>query len=162
MKDKITIRFGVKYWISYAFICLLSILVLIIGSVLFSNDNLIWKILFYIVISLIIVGFLIATLYNYQFAIIHNDSIVIRSLICIFVKTNINDITDIKKENLPTFRNNLGFTSSNDWIMIYTKASTKDKKLYGLNKKNNSPYKIPYSDKNWHIMQSFNIHKKDN
>ena len=157
MKEKKVIRFGLKYWIAPGFIFLLSIIVIIIGTFLFKEDELIWKISFFAIMSAISIGFLLATLQSYQFAVIKNDTMEIRSIITSFCKLKIDTITSIKKESLETFRNIFGAKAYNDWLVFYTNDTKIIKKKFGLNRRSDQLYKIPFNEYNLKIIKEFFI-----
>lgn len=153
MNQKKIIRFGIKYWISPAFLTLLSIFVLVYGIFFFKDDYFIYKILFYLLIFLCICIFLLLTLLNIQYTVINKEYLEIKSLLCCFCKIKINSIIKIKIESLLTFINSLGSKSYNVWIVFYTDENQITK--FGLNRKNKPPYMIPYNEKNIKIVKQF-------
>lgn len=152
MNKNIKIKFGFKYYVSYLFLGLLSILLTIICSFLFKNDEIIYKILFYVLMYLCIFVSIFGILYYYQYVIIKDDEIIFKSLLCTFEKIKLNEIKRIKKESLVTFTNSLGFKSSNDWIVFYTDESQIAK--HGLNKRKRPPYMMPYNEQNATIIKT--------
>ena len=161
MKEKRIIRFGLKYWICPAFSFLLSIIVIMIGIFLFKgDDDLILKILSYAMMSAISIVFLLATLQSYQFAILENDIIEIRSIITSFCCLKIDTITSIKKESIATFRNSYGATAYNDWLVFYTNDTTNVKEKFGLNRRSDKAYRIPFNESNLKIIKEFFVTNK--
>ena len=151
MKKQLKIKFGFKYYISYLFIMILFALITAICSFLFKNEESIYKILFYLLMSICFFGFLLATLYYYQFAIISENQIAFKSLLCTFGSINISDVKAIKKESLVTFKNAFGHKGSCDWIVFYTNNGNTPKN--GLNKKNKPPFMIPFDKDNLMIIK---------
>ena len=146
MKKQTTIKFGFKYYISFIFLMCLIIAITTICTFLFKNDELIYKILFYLLMVICFFGSLLAACYFCQYAIINENQIVFKSLLCTFGSIEIAEIKIIKKESLVTFRNNFGYKGLRDWIVFYSNKA--DAPKHGLNKKNNPPYMIPYSKNN--------------
>lgn len=139
----------------------LFILVLMFSIFGFSNDPLWVIILFSVLLLFFSIFFIIRALYMTQRAEISEEGIIIYSEIFSTIKViKWNELIDVRTENLITFTTaNGGYSSSKDWIVLYTDSSQKER-MWGAgiyNRKKKGPWYISCTKENLTVITEYLI-----
>ena len=102
---------------------------------------------------------IIYALYLIQRAEISEDGITIYSVIFSTIKViKWNELYDVRTESIITFSSANGFSSSRDWIVLYTDSSQLEKVHNGLcNRKNKGPWYIACTKENLAVVTEYLI-----
>lgn len=135
---------------------ILSILVCMFAFFDSSHDTLWEIILLSILLFSFLMFFIIVVLYMTQRAEINEHGITIYSVFFSTIKAiKWNELVDIKTESIVTFSSSYGYRSSNDWIVIYTDSSQKEKKHTLMNRKKTGPWYISCTKENITVLTEY-------
>ncbi len=126
----------------------------------FSNDPFWEIILFSVLLFFFSIFFIIRALYMTQQAEISEEGIIIYSVIFSTIKViKWNELIDVRTESLITFTSaNGGYSSSKDWIVLYTDSSQQEKVHNGINnRKKNGPWYIACTKENLTVITEYII-----
>lgn len=139
-----------------------SIAILVIFSVLpDSSPDTLWDVVLAYILSVFFLTYsIINMLYSIQRAEINEDGITIYSVVFSTIKViKWNELYDVRTESLITFTTvNGGYSSSRDWIVLYTDSSQLEKVHNGLcNRKNKGPWYIACTKENLAVVTEYLI-----
>lgn len=121
-----------------------------------SEDDLVWKILWYVISAAGITFFFYQLLANLEIAIIQNNTFIIKKFLFItIVEVPLEKLQYVFLEKLPV-QSNPGSPSVN-WITLCLdkKEKTNERKHGGINRKNKSPWQIIATRKNIEVLSQY-------
>ena len=151
MKKNILKVYYASVILSVWFLAFLTLSTLVFMFAIFdSSHDTLWKIIpFSILLFSFSIFFIIVALYMTQRAEISEHGITIYSIFFSTIKViNWDELVDIRTESIVTFSSSYGYRSSNDWIVIYTDSSQKEKKHKLMNRKKTGPWYISCTKEN--------------
>lgn len=124
-----------------------------------SRDSLWTIVLSSIILFSALTYMIIYALYLIQRAEISEDGITIYSVIFSTIKViKWNELYDVRTESIITFSSANGYSSSRDWIVLYTDSSQLEKVHNGLcNRKNKGPWYIACTKENLAVVTEYLI-----
>ncbi|MBQ8302239.1 MAG: hypothetical protein IJX97_01655 [Clostridia bacterium] len=147
--------------LSVWFLALLPLALLVSMFALFgtSNDPLWVIILFTILLLSFSLFFIITALYRTQRAEISELGITIYSIFFSTIKViKWNELIDVRTESIVTFTSSYGYSSSKDWIVLYTDSSQIEKVHNGINnRKKKGPWYIACTKENLTVITEYII-----
>jgi hypothetical protein len=140
---------------------ILTLSTLVVFFVLYdsSRDSLWTIVLSSIILFSALTYMIIYALYLIQRAEISEDGITIYSVIFSTIKViKWNELYDVRTESIITFSSANGYSSSRDWIVLYTDSSQLEKVHNGLcNRKNKGPWYIACTKENLAVVTEYLI-----
>jgi hypothetical protein len=140
---------------------ILTLSTLVVFFVLYdsSRDSLWTIVLSSIILFSALTYMIIYALYLIQRAEISEDGITIYSVIFSTIKViKWNELYDVRTESIITFSSANGYSSSRDWIVLYTDSSQLEKVHNGLcNRKNKGPWYISCTKENLAVVTEYLI-----
>ena len=123
-----------------------------------SSPDTLWDVVLGHILLLSFLTFsIIDTLYLIQRAEISEEGITIYSVIFSTIKSiKWNELIDIRTESLITFTSSNGYSSSKDWIVLYTDSSQLEKVHNGIhNHKKKGPWYIACTQENITVLTEY-------
>lgn len=146
------------FYIQYIVFALLGIIMLIAPTLLFERNpnQLIYEILWYIIISVLTILMVIFFFLDYQIAELTEKSITIKSLFGLIKSIEWNDIYDIRIETVISGTAGVK-TFTKEWIVIYTDTNQFDAYFKANRRKKKGPWYIAATKENIKIVNEFMI-----
>ena len=161
MKKNILKVYYASVILSMWFLAFLPVSTLVLTFAIFgiSNDPLWIIILFSVLLLSFSIIFIISALYMTQRAEISEHGITIYSIFFSTIKViKWNELVDIRTESIVTFSSSYGYSSSKDWIVLYTDSSQLEKAHNGINnRKKKGPWYIACTKENITVMTEYII-----
>ncbi len=120
-----------------------------------ENDSLVVIICFLILVSLGSIFLFINALYMVQYAEVSDHGITIRSLLSTIKEIKWDELIDLRTESVATFSSAYGHRSSEDWIVLYTDPSQKEKEKHPFNRKKRGPWYIDGTSRNISVLADY-------
>ena len=161
MKKNILKVYYASVILSMWFLAFLTLSTLVLTFAIFgiSNDPLWIIILFSVLLLSFSIIFIISALYMTQRAEISEHGITIYSIFFSTIKViKWNELVDIRTESIVTLSSSYGYSSSKDWIVLYTDSSQLEKAHNGINnRKKKGPWYIACTKENITVMTEYII-----
>ena len=129
--------------------------VLLIMFDISENDSLVAIVCFYTVLSLCSFFLFWRAIYMMQYAELSDQGIVIRSLFSTIKEIKWNELVDFRTESVATFSSAYGYRYFNDWIVLYTDSSQKEKERVPYNRKKSGPWYIAVTRNNLTVFEDY-------
>lgn len=161
MKKSILRVYYGAYIMTHWIVAFSALTILIVFSVLpDSSPDTLWDVVLGYTISLFFLTFsIIDTLYSTQRAEISEEGITIYSVVFSTIKAiKWNELIDVRTESIVTFTSANGYSSSRDWIVLYTDSSQLEKVHNGIhNRKKKGPWYIACTKENLTVITEYLI-----
>ena len=113
------------------------------------------SICFLTLVSLGSIFLLLRALYMVQYAEVSDQGITIHSLFSSIKEIKWDELIDMRTESVATFSSANGYSSSEDWIVLYTDPSQKAKEKSPCNRKKAGPWYIDGTSRNITVLADY-------